>query len=137
MSSSGRLHRQWWDWYWKTGVPRCRQRYNPGVRARLRLTPGGFLGVNEADNGFDGAVSYFRDKGIAERGVPVGVTRVRFADGSEWTYPLEMRGHFETQPDDKLTRKIAFLRKKQFGDENPLLRLMVPSDLAGKISTCR
>jgi len=59
---------------------------------------------------------------------------VRFADGSEWTYPLEMRGHFETQPDDKLTRKIAFLRKKQFGDENPLLRLMVPSDLVGKLS---
>jgi hypothetical protein len=107
----------------------------PGRVCKAKVAPGGFLAVTEANNGFDSAVSYFRDKGIAAKQVTVGVTRVRFADGSEWTYPLEAKGHFEKQADDKLDRKIKSLTKSQLGDQPT--RVLFGSGPEEKVSTCR
>jgi hypothetical protein len=108
-----------------------------GRVCKAKVAPGGFLVVPGADNGFDSAVLYFRDKGITKKEVTVGVTRVRFADGSEWTYPLEAKGHFEVQPGDKLAQRIESLKKKQFGDVYPEGALLTGSGLGGKVSTCR
>jgi hypothetical protein len=109
-----------------------------GRVCKAKVAPGGFLAVPGADNGFDSAVLYFRDKGITKKKVTVGVTRVRFADGSEWVYPLEAKGHFdEVQPDDKLAQKIDSLKKKHFGDENPSGALIAGLGLEGKVSTCQ
>jgi hypothetical protein len=109
-----------------------------GRVCKAKVAPGGFLAVRGADNGFDSAVLYFRDKGITEKKVTVGVTRVRFADGSEWVYPLEAKGHFdEAQPDDKLAQRIESLKKKQFGDVYSVVALLTGSGLEGKVSSCR
>ena len=89
-----------------------------GRVCRANVLPGGFLAVTEAHNGFDQAASYFRDKGITKKEVTSGVTQVRFADGSEWTYPLERKGRFEEQADDKLGQKIEALTKERFGDKD-------------------
>ncbi|MCX6626201.1 MAG: hypothetical protein NTW28_01040 [Candidatus Solibacter sp.] len=107
-----------------------------GRVCKAKVAPGGFLVVTEADNGFDRAVSHFRDKAIAGKQVTVGVTRVRFADGSEWTYPLEAKGHFEVQADDKLAQKIKALTKSQFGDKGFSGLFFGDPDLE-KVSTCR
>ena len=108
-----------------------------GRVCKAKVAPGGFLVVTEANNGFGSAVSYFRFRGIAEKHVTVGVTRVRFADESQWTYPLEAKGHFEVQPDDKVAQKIASLEKAQFGDKRPPATFFPGAGLEGKVSTCR
>src|ERR1039457_4028391 len=45
-----------------------------GRVCRANVPPGGFLAVTETHNGFDRAVSYFREKGITEKVVSSGVT---------------------------------------------------------------
>jgi ATP sulfurylase len=44
--------------------------------------------------------------------VSSGVTQVRFADGSEWTYPLESKGRFEKQEDEKIAQKVHALKEQ-------------------------
>jgi hypothetical protein len=95
----------------------------------------GFLVITEGNAGYDAAASYFSSNGIKQKGVTVGVTQVRFADGSEWNYPLEAKGRFEEQPDEKLNQKIRDLTEKQFPDKD--MPLISPAGAKGKFSTCQ
>jgi hypothetical protein len=85
-----------------------------GNSCSTRVPPDGFLVVTEENAGYDAAATCLSGKGIKQKGVVVGVTNVRFADGSEWNYPLEVKGRFEEQPDEKLDQKIRDLTEKQF-----------------------
>ena len=107
-----------------------------GLVCRANVPPGGFLVVTEAHNGFDRAVSYFREKGITNKKVTSGVTQVRFADGSEWTYPLESKGRFEEQNDEKLEQKVQALTEQRFPDKSMAGALFSP-DQQKNVSTCR
>ncbi len=107
-----------------------------GRVCQANVPPGGFLIVTEAYNGFDRAVSYFREKGITKRMVTSGVIRVGFADGGEWTYPLESKGRFEEQKDKKLQEKVEALTKERFGDGGSAVAVMNPVQHKN-VSTCR
>lgn len=107
-----------------------------GRVCRATVPPGGFLVVTEAHNGYDRAVSYFRDKRITSPMVTVGVTQARFADGSEWTYPLEAKGRFEEQKDEKLEQKVDALIERWFPDKDTYGAIFSP-DEHKNVSTCR
>jgi hypothetical protein len=82
------------------------------------------------------AATYFSGKGIKQKGVVVGVTHVRFVDGSEWNYPLEAKGRFEEQPDEKLDQKIRDLTEKQFPNDDTSW-VFPAAGVKGKFSTCQ
>jgi hypothetical protein len=86
-----------------------------GKVCNTSVPPGGFLLVNAANTGFDGAVAYFRGEGITQKEVAIGITQVRLAGGIEWNLPLEAKGRFEGEGDKDLDRKIKALRRKAFG----------------------
>lgn len=44
--------------------------------------------------------------------VTVGVIHVRFADGSEWNYPLEQEKRFQTEQTPEVVRKLAPLAEE-------------------------
>jgi hypothetical protein len=73
-----------------------------GNSCGTRVLADGFLVIAEGNAGYDAAASYFSNNGIRQKEVIVGVTQVRFADGSEWNYPLAAQGRFEEQPDERL-----------------------------------
>jgi hypothetical protein len=68
--------------------------------------------------------------------VTSGVTQVRFADGSEWTYPLESKGRFEEQKDGELAQKVHALTEQWFPDKGTAGALFSP-DQHKNVSTCR
>ena len=86
-----------------------------GKVCNTSVPPGGFLLVKTANTGFDGALAWFRGKGITQRAVAVGITQVRLAGGIEWNLPLEAKGRFEGASDKDLDRKIGVLQRKAFG----------------------
>jgi hypothetical protein len=99
------------------------------------VPPDGFLVVREGNVGFDKAASYFGGKGITKKGAVIGMTHVRFADGSEWTYPLEANGHFDEQVDQAIQERVQSLAKKQFPDKDMSWAFLGPGH-KGKVSTC-
>ena len=107
-----------------------------GNACRATVPPDGFLVVKEAHVGFDTADSYFREKGIIERTATIGLIHVRFADGAEWTYPLEAKGRFDEQLDPALKDKVHALKQKYFPDKDMSWAFPGP-DQHGKVSTCR
>jgi hypothetical protein len=107
-----------------------------GNACRATVPPDGFLVVKEAHVGFDTADSYFREKGIIERTATIGLIHVRFADGAEWTYPLEAKGRFDEQLDAALRDRVQALRQMHFPDKDMSWAFPGP-DQGGKFSTCR
>ena len=61
---------------------------------------------------------------------------MRFADGSEWTYPLEAKGRFEEQKDEKLEQKVDALIERWFPDKDTYGAIFSP-DEHKNVSTCR
>lgn len=106
-----------------------------GIVCDATVSSDGFLVVREANIGFDTAASYFRSNGITEGGATVGVTSVRFGDGSEWSYPLAAKGHFDEQEDQALRDAVRARVKKQFPEDKDMSWL--DPNQTGKISTCR
>ena len=100
------------------------------------VPPDGFFVVNEAHVGFDTADSYFHEKGIIERTATIGLTHVRFADGTEWTYPLEAKGRFDEQLDPALKNRVQALKQKHVPDKDMLWAFPGPGQ-DGKVNTCR
>jgi hypothetical protein len=100
------------------------------------VPPDGLLVVTAAHNGFDKADSYFRAKGIIEKQATIGLTRVRFADGTEWTYPLEANGRFDEKTDQAVADKAHALKEKHF-PEKDMSWAFPGSGQEGKVSTCR
>ena len=100
------------------------------------VPPGEFLVVTAAHNGFDMAASYFRDKQIIDKAVTIGLTRVRFADGSEWAYPLEANGRFDETRDQSVDDKVRALTQKRF-PEKDMSWAFAGSGREGTVSTCR
>jgi len=107
-----------------------------GNACRATVPPDGFLVVKEVHVGFDTADSYFREKGIIERTATIGLIHVRFADGAEWTYPLEAKGRFDEQLDAALRDRVQALRQMHFPDKDMSWAFPGP-DQGGKFSTCR
>lgn len=100
------------------------------------IPPDGFLVVNQAHAGFDKAASYFGEKGIANRTATIGLVQVRFADGSEWSYPLEAKGRFDEKKDHAVTDKAHALVEKHFPDKDMSWAFPGPGQ-DGKFATCR
>ena len=100
------------------------------------VPPDGLLVVTAAHNGFDKADSYFREKGIVEKQATIGLTRVRFSDGSEWTYPLEANGRFDEKTDQAVADKAHALKEKHFPEKDMSWAFPGPGQ-EGKVSTCR
>jgi hypothetical protein len=107
-----------------------------GNACRATVPPDGFLVVKEAHVGFDTADSYFREKGIIERTATIGLIHVRFAGGTEWTYPLEAKGRFDEQLDPALKDRVQALRQKHFPDKDMSWAFPDPGQ-EGKVNTCR
>jgi hypothetical protein len=107
-----------------------------GRACEATVPPDGFLVVKEGNIGFDTAASYFRSKGITKKGAAIGVTHVRFADGSDWTYPLDAKGHFDEQVDETINQKVQSLFQRQFPDKDIWAWFLGPGR-GGKVSTCR
>jgi uncharacterized pyridoxal phosphate-containing UPF0001 family protein len=61
---------------------------------------------------------------------------VRFADGSEWSYPLAANGHFEEKRDQAVADKVRALREKHFPEKDISWAFPGPGQ-EGKVSTCR
>jgi len=106
-----------------------------GKVCNTSVPPGRFLLVKTANTGLDGALAYFRGKGITQEAVAVGITQVRLAGGTEWNLPLEAKGRFEGEGDKDLERKIEALRRKAFGRHDASI-FFDPSPQR-KVSTCR
>ena len=107
-----------------------------GIACRATVPPDGFLVVKEANAGFDKAASYFREKAITRKEAALGLTHVRFADGSEWAYALEANGHFGEEADQAIKDKVHALTQKQFPDKD--MSWAFPGQgHEGKVSTCR
>lgn len=100
------------------------------------VPPDGLLVVTAAHNGFDKADSYFREKGIVEKEATIGLVRVRFADGSEWTYALEANGRFDEKRDQTMADKASALKEKYFPDKDMSWAFPGPGQ-DGKFATCR
>jgi hypothetical protein len=107
-----------------------------GNACSTRLPAEGFLVVTEGNAGYDAAAAHFSSNGIKQKGVTIGVTQVRFADGGEWNYPLEAKGRFEEQPDEKLDQKLRDLTKNQFPDKD-MSWISSAAGAKGKFSTCQ
>lgn len=84
------------------------------------VPPDGFLVVRAINVGFDTAAEHFRSKGISEAGATIGVTSVRFGDGTEWTYPLTTRGHFEEQPDPAVKDAVRARVAQRFPEDKDM-----------------
>ena len=106
-----------------------------GKVCNTSVPPGRFLLVKTANTGLDGALAYFRGKGITQEAVAVGITQVRLAGGIEWNLPLEAKGRFEGEGDKDLERKIEALQRKAFGRHDASI-FFDPSPQR-KVSTCR
>ena len=106
-----------------------------GKVCNTSVPPGRFLLVKTANTGLDGALAYFRGKGITQEAVAVGITQVRLAGGTEWNLPLEAKGRFEGEGDKDLERKIEALQRKAFGRHDAPI-FFDPSPQR-KVSTCR
>jgi hypothetical protein len=100
------------------------------------VPPDGLLVVTAAHNGFDKADSYFREKGIVEKEATIGLVRVRFADGSEWTYALEANGRFDERRDQTVADKARALKEKHLPDKD-MSRAFPGAGQEGKFATCR
>jgi len=107
-----------------------------GTACIATVPPDGFLVVKEVHVGFDKGASYFREKDIIEKKATIGLTHVRFADGSEWTYPLDTKGHFDEKVDQAIKDKVQALRQKLFPEKYISWAFPGPG-LEGKVSTCR
>ena len=107
-----------------------------GNACSSRVSADGFLVVAEGNAGYDAAAAHFSSNRIKQKGVTVGVTQVRFADGSEWNYSLETKGSFEVQPDEKLDQKIHDLTEKQFPEQG-ISWAFAAAGVKGKFSTCQ
>ena len=107
-----------------------------GIACRATVPPDGFLVVKEAHVGFDKADSYFRGKGIVDKEATIGLIHVRFADGSQWTYPLDATGHFDEQVDPTVKERVHALTQKQFPDKDMSWAFAGPGG-EGHVSTCR
>jgi hypothetical protein len=107
-----------------------------GIPCHATVPPDGFVVLKEVNVGFDEAATYFRSKGIKQKGAVIGITDVRFADGSEWSYPLAEKGYFDEQRDQALAERVKALQEKQFEDEDPSWAFS-GSKHKGKVSTCR
>jgi hypothetical protein len=66
---------------------------------QLLLVEGAYAGFPDVD-------AYFRSKGMSTRIVSVGITRVRFADGTEWSLPIETPGRFDRKGDPDTDKKL-------------------------------
>jgi hypothetical protein len=107
-----------------------------GNACSTSVPPDGFLVVTEGNAGYDAVATYLSGKGIKQKGVVVGVTHVRFAGGSEWNCPLEAKGRFEEQRDEKLDQKIRDLTEKQVPDKD-MSWAFPAAGAKGKFSTCQ
>jgi len=105
------------------------------------VPPNGFLLVTTPNTGYDAAAAYFRTKGITDREVSVGIAQVRFADGTEWSYPLEAQGRFEGDSDPAVMKKMDSLAAKAFGRDSgghvSFVSLLVDASPEKKVSVCR
>jgi hypothetical protein len=107
-----------------------------GTACSATVPPDGFLVVNQAHVGFDKGPAYFREKGIAKKETTVGVTHVRFTDGTEWTYLLEAKGRFEEKPDQTVTDRVHALVEKHFPGKDMSWAFPRPGE-TGKAIACR
>jgi hypothetical protein len=88
-----------------------------GEPCRTSLGRGGALLVVGAHAGFAAVDSYFRGKGMNKRIVSIGIVHVRFADGGEWSLPLDAPGRFERDNDEALQKRVNELSKALRGSD--------------------
>ena len=100
------------------------------------IPPDGFLVVNQAHAGFDKASAFFGENRIANRAATIGIVRVRFADGSEWSYALEANGRFDEKKDQAVVDRVHVLVAKQFPEKDMSWAFPSPGQ-EGKFATCR
>ena len=77
-----------------------------GEPCKANVPPGGLLLVDGPHGGFAAVDAYFRNKGMNMREVSIGVTHVRFADGKEWSLPIETAGRFDREEDPELGERL-------------------------------
>lgn len=63
--------------------------------------------------GMNTAAGIFKQRGIRNGEVVIGVVYVQFEDGSQWSYPLDIKRAFEQKEDPALRQKIAPLIEQE------------------------
>lgn len=100
------------------------------------VPPGGGLAVPADHIAFDRVATFFQNQGKTYRAAAIGLTAARFADGTEWTYPLESKGRFEEKKDKAIQDRVSELAPKYF-DDHDLSWAFPTAGLQTKFARCR